>query len=324
VKREARNHSKIKRFCRKLDVPVYQAMGVLECLWHLTATEAWRGDIGKLSNEDIALALDYRGDENELIEALVDCGWLDRSVRHRLLVHDWAEHADAAIQKRAKRAISLGQSGFCLDISGQSGFCLDISGQSGQMSRNGSLPEPEPEPVPEPVPVPEPRAAPPEENPEGQPITPAMVVSGVLVETAIAGRWLRAVLEQVVSAEAKKPGYEPGALRDRMVESWKQFERAKAELEYTVGAEKFFGEGHWRDSTGWPWKGRANGKQNRADANANSAKDSTAEVLRRLGLDSRGTGETGDAAGRTNQPGSPAVVDGGTLRLAGGSTPLRH
>jgi hypothetical protein len=149
MKREARNHSKMKRICRKLDIPVYQAVGLMESIWHVTATEAWRGDIGKLTNEDIAIAIDYRGDENNLIDALVGCGWLDVSAEHRLLVHDWPEHADQAVQKRAERS----------EKSGQLGFYMDMSGKVRTKALNGSLPEPEPVPVPDPEPVQKPSRA---------------------------------------------------------------------------------------------------------------------------------------------------------------------
>lgn len=144
MKREARNHSKTKRLCRKLDIPLYQAMGILECIWHLTATEAWRGDIGKLSNEDIALALDYRGSEDILVGALVYCGWLDANSEHRLLVHDWPEHADSAVQKRAERAEKSGQIGFYRSISRQ-------NETNGHVVIPHAHAGPDPEPVPEPV-----------------------------------------------------------------------------------------------------------------------------------------------------------------------------
>jgi hypothetical protein len=33
-----------------------------------------------------------------------------------------------------------------------------------------------------------------------------------------------------------------------------QTEEAKPRLSYTWGAKAFFGEGHWRNKRGWPWK----------------------------------------------------------------------
>ena len=103
MKREAVGHTKMKRLCRRLDIPLWQGVGLLESLWHLTAREAPRGNIGKLSNEDIALGIDYRGDEGKLLEALVETGWLDRHPVERLIVHDWSDHADDAIHARLAR-----------------------------------------------------------------------------------------------------------------------------------------------------------------------------------------------------------------------------
>jgi hypothetical protein len=153
VKREAPSNSKIKRLCRLLDIPLYQAVGLLELLWHLTAREATRGDIGKLSNEDIALALDYRGDENKLIDTLVRTRWLDESSEHRLVIHDWHEHADEAVKKRLTRS---GRSFIAAGHVATEPPNVEIKPQSGNLPRAGAGPEPEPEPHPEPEPEPEP------------------------------------------------------------------------------------------------------------------------------------------------------------------------
>ena len=97
--RKAHESPKLKRLKRRLQIPQYQVVGLLESLWHMTATQAPRGDIGKWSNEDIAAHLEWAGNETELIEALVGCGWLDTDPRHRLLVHDWATHADQNVRR---------------------------------------------------------------------------------------------------------------------------------------------------------------------------------------------------------------------------------
>ncbi len=104
MKREAVNHSKMRRLCRRLDIPQWQGVGLLESIWHLTARETPRGDVGKLSDEDIALAIDYRGDEAELTEALVASGWIDRDPVERLSIHDWHEHAEDGVHMRLARA----------------------------------------------------------------------------------------------------------------------------------------------------------------------------------------------------------------------------
>jgi hypothetical protein len=145
VKREAPSNSKIKRLCRLLDIPLYHAVGLLELLWHLTAREATRGDIGKLDNESIALALDYRGDEDKLIDALVRCGWLDESTEHRLVVHDWHEHADEAVKKRLTRS----KRSFIGGPVATEPENVETKWQSGNLPRAGAGPEPEPSPVPD-------------------------------------------------------------------------------------------------------------------------------------------------------------------------------
>lgn len=84
---------KFKRLQRRLGMKLYEIVGILESLWMTTSLNAPQGDIGKLSNEDIAAALEYPGNEDELISALVETGWLDKDETYRLLVHDWANHA---------------------------------------------------------------------------------------------------------------------------------------------------------------------------------------------------------------------------------------
>jgi hypothetical protein len=145
VKREAPSNSKMKRLCRLLDIPLYQAVGLLELLWHLTAREATRGDIGKLSNEDIALALDYRGDENMLIDALVRTHWLDENSEHRLVIHEWHEHADEAVKKRLTRS---GRTFITIDHVETESQNVETKPQFGNLPRAGAGPEPEPEPHP--------------------------------------------------------------------------------------------------------------------------------------------------------------------------------
>ena len=143
MKREAVGNTKMKKLCKRLGCRLYMSIGILEGLWHLTAREAPQGDIGKLSNEDIALGLDYEGDADKLIDALVECHWLDESPDNRLVVHDWHEHADDAVKKRLMRTHRPFLSGYVQTTAA-------IGGQRQPSADNGSLPVPVPEPVPEP------------------------------------------------------------------------------------------------------------------------------------------------------------------------------
>lgn len=93
------------------------AVGVLEKLWHFTAKFAPRGDIGRRTNQQIGRWVDWpKGDEDNLIRLLLATNWLQSDPNCRLIVHDWAEHADDSVKKLLKRQ---GLSFACLDMSPQ-------------------------------------------------------------------------------------------------------------------------------------------------------------------------------------------------------------
>jgi hypothetical protein len=98
-------HPKTIQLAERLGIPVYATLGLLACLWRFTGRYALQGDIGRWSNEAIAAAIPgWQGDPGELIAALADIGWLDSSDRHRLIVHDWSEHAEDFYQAKLARA----------------------------------------------------------------------------------------------------------------------------------------------------------------------------------------------------------------------------
>ncbi|MCZ6651722.1 MAG: hypothetical protein O7D91_01660 [Planctomycetota bacterium] len=104
MKQNTTSKLKFKKLRRALgDLLLYQAVGLLESLWQFTAADAPRGDIGKFTNEDIATAVEWQGDPDELIEALVETGWLDKSDEFRLVVHHWHEHCPDYLRKRVQR-----------------------------------------------------------------------------------------------------------------------------------------------------------------------------------------------------------------------------
>lgn len=102
MKRGTPDHPKTKRLARILGLEDWGSVGILERLWHFTAKHAIRGDIGKWSDAEIADAIGWKGDLEQLLESLVQSGWLDRNKRYRLLVHDWHDHADDSVRKTLK------------------------------------------------------------------------------------------------------------------------------------------------------------------------------------------------------------------------------
>jgi hypothetical protein len=93
---------KFRKLQRRLGVPKVIVVGTLELLWLATQKNAKRGDIGRFTNEEIAIECEWELDPDELIEALVETGWLDRSKEHRLTVHDWPQHAPRYIHAWVK------------------------------------------------------------------------------------------------------------------------------------------------------------------------------------------------------------------------------
>jgi len=106
VKRGTPNHPKLQQLAEALGINEAWAVGLLELLFHVTARYAPQGNIGKWSDTAIAAHLRWPKKERPeiLIEALISTGWLDRDPDHRLLVHEWEEHADQSVRKTLKLA----------------------------------------------------------------------------------------------------------------------------------------------------------------------------------------------------------------------------
>lgn len=94
---------KFKRLKRRLGLKRYEAVGLLESLWDLTRRETPAGNVGRLTDADIADEMEWEGEPADLIVALVDEGWLDRHDEHRLIVHDWSDHAPNYLKALFKR-----------------------------------------------------------------------------------------------------------------------------------------------------------------------------------------------------------------------------
>lgn len=84
---------KFKLLMRDLGESIRGAAGILEVLWQRACKDCPRGDIGRFSNDEIAVMADYQGDADALVAALVRRGWIDENETHRLVIHDWHEHA---------------------------------------------------------------------------------------------------------------------------------------------------------------------------------------------------------------------------------------
>lgn len=152
MKRGTELKLKFKRLMARMSISSWKAKGLLTALWDFTAENAPLGDIGRFSNEDIAIGIDYaEGDPDELIAALTETGWLDQSQNHRLVVHDWHDHCEDWLKKRVERAKQRFASETVKEEPQQEAPPSDNGGQRQTASDSGGLPEPslaKPEPEP--------------------------------------------------------------------------------------------------------------------------------------------------------------------------------
>lgn len=96
-------HIKTKKLKLRLKIPLWQAIGILESLWQFAADCADDGAIGRYSNDDIAAYMEWDGDADELVDALVQSRWVDEDDADRLVVHDWEEHCPNYVKDRVKK-----------------------------------------------------------------------------------------------------------------------------------------------------------------------------------------------------------------------------
>ena len=106
--------AKMTRLRRRLHLDHWQVVGLLEWLWYVTRKNHPDGAIGALSDEEISELIHCPDhiDPAELINALVDEKWLDRHHEHRLVVHDWEDHAPRYIKGGMSTRKKSGKGGF--------------------------------------------------------------------------------------------------------------------------------------------------------------------------------------------------------------------
>lgn len=112
MKREGFGHPKLRLAARDLRLPMCTIYGIMESLWYATAVRFPRGDIGRLTDEEIGAEIDglelLEINGAQLVEVLVARRLIDRHPEHRLVVHDWPEHADSHVHAYlAKRVITF-------------------------------------------------------------------------------------------------------------------------------------------------------------------------------------------------------------------------
>lgn len=79
-----------------------ETLGILEAMWAFTRKLAPDGAIGKWSNQIIAAGIFSTVPADQLMDALVEAGWLEESSEHRLVVHDWEDWATESLKRNLR------------------------------------------------------------------------------------------------------------------------------------------------------------------------------------------------------------------------------
>lgn len=98
MKKGGTRHPKTIALASLLGVPRLHAVGILEELWAWACDYAPQGDVGKWPDSVLATAVEWTGDPEQFVAALVQSGWADESKRYRIVLHDWPKHCPSWLQ----------------------------------------------------------------------------------------------------------------------------------------------------------------------------------------------------------------------------------
>ena len=80
-----------------------------------------------------------------------------------------------------------------------------------------------------------------------------MIAKTVMADAGIVSDPAYRVIRDVVKRE-QEHGASADTILGAMVTAWQRLQHERPNLEHSWGAEKFFGEGNWKDVKLWPWK----------------------------------------------------------------------
>ena len=98
---EVGRHPKTKKLARLLGVSLPAAVGHLHYFWWWALDFAQDGTLEKYDGYDLADAMQWVGDPDQLVEALISAGYID-DTDDGLMIHDWGEYAGKLLERRAK------------------------------------------------------------------------------------------------------------------------------------------------------------------------------------------------------------------------------
>lgn len=145
MKMAAQRSPKIARLQQLSGMSYRETIATVELLWLFTMEQTPQGDLGKWTDADIETACDWNDEPGFLVACLIEAVLLDPCTAHRLVVHDWADHAPEFLQKREGRAQKRGEVYFvrpCPPSGDQRPPASDVVGQRPNREGKGRVGKP--------------------------------------------------------------------------------------------------------------------------------------------------------------------------------------
>lgn len=103
MKRNTPQHPKTVALANALGIEQHAAVGLLECLWHWSATYAQDGLLRATYHDAMARAMFWSGETDRLLEGLVEAGWVDILEGGDHVLHDWPNHCEDSVHRSLYR-----------------------------------------------------------------------------------------------------------------------------------------------------------------------------------------------------------------------------
>ena len=102
VHQSLREHRKLYSCADDLDIEPVLLLGMLVSLWLWALDNTPDGGLDNISNRTIARATRWPEKKaDQLMTALINNGWIDRSESGGLALHDWSEYGGKLTERRA-------------------------------------------------------------------------------------------------------------------------------------------------------------------------------------------------------------------------------
>ena len=101
------SHPKTKRLARLLNISIREAVGSLYMFWWWAMEYAEDGDLSNYDASDIADGVQWEGDPEEFLNAMINCGpgkksgFIDKT-ENGMIIHDWQEYGGHYLEMREK------------------------------------------------------------------------------------------------------------------------------------------------------------------------------------------------------------------------------